>query len=124
MDDLKNVLETNLAERKKELKKANVIVKEEVKDFFTWLNSLDLVPTIVSLRDRAEQIRSQEMDKALAVLKSSLTEKQKNTIEAMSRSIINKLLHDPISQLKEAEKQGEDAWLVDAIHRLFSLKPK
>jgi len=124
MDDLQTVLETNLAERKKELKKATVIVQEEVKDFLSWLNTLDLVPTIVSLRDRAEQIRSQEINKALAMLKTSLSDKERQTIEAMSKAIVNKMLHDPINQLKEAEKRGDEARLVDALHRLFCLKPK
>ena len=102
MDDLQKVLETNLAERRKELKKAAVIVQEEVRDFISWLKTLDLVPTIVSLRDRAEKIRCQEMDKAFSMLKTTLTDKQKQTIDAMSRAIVNKILHDPIYQLKEA----------------------
>ncbi len=123
MDDLQNVLNTNLAERKKELKKAEIIVQEEVRDFLSWLSNLDLVPTIVSLRERAEEIRKQELEKAFSLLKTSLSDKQKKTIEAMSQAIVNKILHDPIHQIKQAEKQGEEAQLVAALQQLFSIDP-
>ncbi len=123
MDDLQKVLETNLAERKKELQKAEIIVQEEVHDFLSWLNNLDLVPTIVSLRERAEEIRKHELEKAFSLLKTSLSDKQKQTIEAMSQAIVNKILHDPIHQIKHAQKQGEEARLVDALQQLFSIGP-
>ena len=77
--------------------------------FLSWLDNLDLVPTIVSLRERAEQIRLRELEKA---------------IEAMSRAIVNKILHDPVSTLKNVEEKGDAPGLVDAVQRLFSLGSK
>jgi len=121
MDDLQKVLKTNMEARKKELKKAESIVHEEVREFLHWLSTLDLVPTIVSLRERAEKIRCQEIEKAFSLLKSTVDTRQKETIEAMSQAIVNKILHDPVSVLKESEKQGDSARLVEAVQRLFSL---
>ena len=122
MDDLQKVLRTNLEERKKELKKAEAIVQEEVKEFIFWLSTLELVPTIVSLREKAEEIRRQEIEKALSMLKTTIDPGQRKTIEAMSQAIVNKILHDPISEMKKAEKRGESTRLVDAVQRLFSLR--
>ena len=122
MDDLQNVLRTNLEERKKELKKAEMIVQEEVRDFIHWLNTLDLVPTIVSLRERAEEIRRQELEKALSMLKNTIEPEERKTLEAMSQAIVNKILHDPISEMKKAKKKGDSTRLVDAVQRLFSLR--
>ena len=121
MDDLQHVLRSNLEERRKELIKAEGIVQEEVRQFLLWLDTLDLVPTIVSLRDRAEKIRRQELDKAISMLKSSISPEQEETLEAMSQAIVNKILHPPIAEMKRAEKGGDSAGLVDVIRRLFAL---
>jgi len=122
MDDLQNVLNTNLEARKKELKKAEGIVQEEVRHFLHWLNTLDLVPTIVSLRERAEKIRKQEIEKAFSILRSSLSPGQQETIEAMSQAIVNKILHDPITAMKKTQKQDDASGLVHVVRRLFSLQ--
>ena len=121
MDDLQNVLQANLEERKRELKRAEVIVQEEVRLFDLWLNTLDLVPTIVALRKRADEIRRYELEEALSIVKSPLTLEQRSVVEAMSQAIVNKLLHEPIVQLKDAEKRGEAGELADALSRLFAL---
>jgi glutamyl-tRNA reductase len=124
IDDLKNVLQANLEERKKELRRAESIVQDEVRAFLAWLSNLGLVPTIVSLREKAEQIRTRELDKAFSVLQARVSEEEKKAIDSMSQSIVNKLLHDPISTLKKAEEDGDAPGLVDAVQRLFSLGPK
>lgn len=121
MDDLQNVLRANLAERGKELEKAEAIIRREVRRFLDRMNGRDLVPTIVSLRARAENIRKKEVDKALSLLEHTTTERQKQTIEALSRAIVNKLLHVPIAQLKKAGQEGDAEQLVPNVHRLFSL---
>jgi len=86
MDDLQKVMQANMAERKKELKRAEGIVREEVDEFFRWLYSLDLVPTITSLRKRADEIRTQELNKAISILKGDVSEQQKQVLEAMSQA--------------------------------------
>jgi glutamyl-tRNA reductase len=124
IDDLQNVLQANLEERKKELKGAESIVQEEVRAFLAWVSSLDLVPTITSLRERAELIRTGELEKALAVLQTGVSDKDRKTIDAMTQAIVNKILHDPVSALKKAEEKGDTPGLVDALQQLFSLRPK
>ena len=124
IDDLQSVLQANLEERKKELKQAEVIVQEEVREFLAWMANLDLVPTIVSLRERAERIRVAELEKALSSLQAPVSEKDRKAIDAMSQAIVNKILHDPVSSLKHAEQKGDAPGLVDAVQRLFSLGSK
>jgi glutamyl-tRNA reductase len=124
IDDLQNVLQANLEERKKELKRAESIVQEEVRAFLAWVSNLDLVPTITSLRERAERIRTAELEKALSVLQTPVSDKDKKTIDAMTHAIVNKILHDPVSALKKAEEKGDTPGLVDALQQLFSLRPK
>jgi len=121
MDDLQKVLRTNMEQRKKELKRAEVIVQEEVRHFLQWLDTLHLVPTIVSLRERAESIRRQELEKACSLLKPGLDPEQKETIEAMSHAIVNKILHAPISQMKRVDRQGDSSGMVHLVRKLFSL---
>ena len=124
IDDLQNVLQANMEERKKELKRAESIVQEEVRAFLAWVSNLDLVPTITSLRERTEQIRTGELEKALSLLQAPVSEKDKKTIDAMTQAIVNKILHDPVSTLKKAEQKGDTLGLVDALQLLFSLRPK
>ena len=124
IDDLQNVLQANLEERKKELKRAEAIVQEEVRVFLAWVANLDLVPTITSLRERAEAIRSSELEKVFSMLQTPVSDRDRKAIEAMSQAIVNKILHDPVSALKKAEEKGESPGLVDALQRLFSLGPK
>jgi glutamyl-tRNA reductase len=124
IDDLQNVLQANLEERKKELKRAEIIVQEEVRSFLGWVSNLDLVPTITSLRERTERIRTGELEKALSLLQTPVSEEDKKTIDAMTQAIVNKILHDPVSALKNAEEKGDTLGLVDALQRLFSLRPK
>ncbi len=124
MDDLQKVLAANLEVRRKELKKAVMIVKEEVSSYFDWLNSLDLVPTITFLRKNAEEIRRKEVEKAFSIFGNTVSEQQKKAVEAMSQAIVNKILHTPITQLKIAEKKGEATDLVEAARHLFSLCPR
>jgi len=123
MDDLQKVVQANREERRRELKKAESIVQEEVREFLSWLRSLDLVPTISALSEKAEQIRRKEVKKAFSVMTSAVSDKQKQVVEAMSRAIVKKLLHHPISELKSAERQQEGAGLLEVFQQLFALGP-
>ncbi len=124
IDDLQNVLQANMEERKKELKRAESIVQDEVRAFLAWISSLNLVPTIVSLRERAEKIRQGEFEKALSLLQAPVSDKDRKALEAMSQAIVNKILHDPVATLKKAEEKGDTPGLVEAVRKLFSLGPK
>ena len=123
MDDLQKVVQANREERRKDLKKAESIVQEEVREFLSWVSALDLVPTIAALSEKAERIRRKEVEKAFSLMRAAVSEKQKQAVEAMSKAIVKKLLHHPISELKSAEKQQGGAWLLEALQQLFFLGP-
>jgi len=123
VDDLQEVVQANLKERQKEAKKAEAIVEAEVGQFDTWLSGLDVVPTIVALRKKFEDIRQEEVQKTLSRL-SHLSDKERKSIEAMTSAIINKALHQPVALLKQcqADSGSCDAY-VDAVRALFNLAP-
>lgn len=121
VDDLGSITSANLDERSREAAKAEAIVAAEVERFCAWLESLDAVPTIVSLRDKAERIRRGEIARALASLRT-LDERQRTSIEALTEAIINKLLHDPILALKSGTER-EQVRRLAAARDLFALDP-
>src|SRR5207245_567746 len=94
IDDLHNVVQENRRARQREVLAAEELVWQEVRQFQQWLAARDAVPTIVALRQRAETIRLQELDKALAKL-GPLDDRQRRTLEALTSGIVNKLLHAP-----------------------------
>ncbi|MDX2165451.1 MAG: glutamyl-tRNA reductase [Deltaproteobacteria bacterium] len=119
VDDLAQVAEENLGERAREAEKAEHIVTEEVEAFWRWLGHLDVVPTIVALRDRVESIRRGELQKTLNQLKD-LPPREREALEAMTNALVNKILHAPIAALKQHDRRTE-AYYVDALRRLFAL---
>jgi glutamyl-tRNA reductase len=121
IDDLQSVVDANLAERAKEAKKAESIVEREVKDFVFWLSSLEVVPTISALRQRAEDIKEIELVKALSRM-GGLNEKQKEAVKALASGIINKLLHQPIVRIKECSDRKDGYVYVESLRHLFDLE--
>lgn len=120
IDDLQSVVEANLQQRQSEALIASEIVNEEIEAVLKWMKSLDAVPTITALRDRAEEIRRTELERALAKL-DRLTPQEREAVEALAASIINKILHSPLITLK-AEAHSTDGMLyLDAARRLFGL---
>lgn len=120
IDDLKSVADLNLVERKKEAAKAAKIVEAGVVSFISWLGSLEVVPTISALKREAEEIRSLETEKFLSKL-SHLSAADKETIDALSSSIINKLLHRPIISLKECANTKGGYVHIDSLRQIFGL---
>ncbi len=120
IDDLEKVLEDNREERQKEALKAEAIVEEEVESFWRWLETLEVTPTIVALREKAEAIRQKELAKTFASLKD-LTPETRNAMEALTSAIVKKLLHAPIAYLKRQEERDPKALSLEAIRRLFDL---
>jgi glutamyl-tRNA reductase len=120
IDDLKGVVEINLVQRQKEALKAERIVEEEVIKFERWLKTLEVVPTIISLREKAEAIRQAEIKKSLGSL-GQLTPAQMKVIETLTLSVAEKIINDPILVLKrKAERSTRDNFL-DIARRLFNL---
>ena len=100
IDDLDAVSEANRLERWREAQRVEVIVQEEVERFARWWESLEAMPTVVTLRQQAEALRQAEMEKVLRHL-PHLTDQERWRIEAMSRALVKKLLHHPTTSLKE-----------------------
>jgi glutamyl-tRNA reductase len=119
VDDLAGVAEANAEERRRETVRAEAIVQEEVERFDGWLSALQAVPTIRRLRARAESIRQSELDKALAKL--GLGDTERKGVEALTRSIVNKLLHAPVSRLRERAEREEGLAYLEAAKVLFAL---
>jgi glutamyl-tRNA reductase len=119
IDDLQQVATANLRERKKESAAAETIVEQEVQEFIEWRRSLEVVPLLVELRKRADEIRRAEIEKARNRL-GPLTPEQEKALEAATTAIVNKLLHAPTVRLKELAGHGE-ADHVGIVRRLFDL---
>ena len=107
IDDLQSVVEETLTGRRGEAIRAEAIVAGEGERFHQWLGSLDSVPAIASLRERAEAIRRGELAKANSRL-AGLSEHERHAVESLTNQIVNKLLHQPIMRLKEAGLGEED----------------
>jgi glutamyl-tRNA reductase len=101
IDDLEAVVHETARGREAEFARAEAIAVEEAARFRDWLATRDVVPTIASLRERAEAIRRGELAKASPRL-SGLSERERNAVESLTSQIVNKLLHEPIVRLKEA----------------------
>jgi glutamyl-tRNA reductase len=107
IDDLQGVVEESLSGRREEATRAEAIVAAEGERFREWLGSLEAVPAIASLRERAEAIRRGELAKAEPRL-ADLSERERHAVESLTSQIVNKLLHQPIMRLKEAGLGEED----------------
>lgn len=120
VDDLQQVAEENLAVRAREAAQAERIVEEELDAFLAWRRSLELAPTIVALRKHFGNIADEELKRALPRLQG-LQEPDHAVLEAMGRSMVNKLLHQPMTQLKAGAGEPDGALLIDAVRRLFAI---
>jgi len=123
IDDLKNVVEANLKEREKEAEKAEEIVVDEIRSFTRWLESLDSKPTILSLKEKAEEIRQQELKEAFKKL-GNFSEKDRKTIDSLTSALVNKLLHHPITTLKRGKDFGDGEEFIRTVRKLFHLDEK
>jgi glutamyl-tRNA reductase len=120
IDDLKSVVDANIRERLREAQRAEGLVEREVLKFFTRLRDVEVIPTIVSLRERIETIRQAEVDKALARLPQASPE-VRDALEAVSSAIVNKILHTPITKLRESSRAGAGRSWTEFVHELFGL---
>jgi glutamyl-tRNA reductase len=120
IDDLNNVIETNLEERQREAAKAEEIVIAEVAMFRRWLESQQVTPTIVSLRRKFEEIKQAEVAKALSAL-GAQDPKTRKVVESLASSILNKVLHPPISSLKRDSDARSPMEMVAVVREIFDL---
>lgn len=95
--------------------------EEEVERFCRWLGTLEVVPTIVAIREKVEAIRQRELEKALATLKDQAP-RHRALLDSLTSSIVNKILHSPIASLKHHDERGETLDLITSARRLFDLE--
>ncbi|MGI0480126.1 glutamyl-tRNA reductase [Geminocystis sp. CENA526] len=122
VDDLKAVVAQNQASRREMAREAEVLLEEEIEAFELWWQSLETVPTISCLRSKIEEIREQELEKALSRLGSEFAEKHQEVIEALTRGIVNKILHDPMVQLRAQQDIEARRKALQTLQTLFNLE--
>jgi glutamyl-tRNA reductase len=122
VDDLKAVVAQNHEARRQMAMEAEALLEEEVEAFELWWRSLETVSTISSLRDKIETIRVQELEKALSRLGSEFAEKHQEVIEALTRGIVNKILHDPMVQLRAQQDIDARRHAMQTLATLFNLE--
>jgi glutamyl-tRNA reductase len=117
IDDIRAICEANRAARTGEVAKAELLVAEEVAKFMEWWAAQEVVPTIRALREHAETIRQTEIERTLAKL-PDLSQDQQDAINALSAAIVDKLLHQPITSMKNPDSGGQ---LARVVQQLFQL---
>lgn len=119
IDDLQQVVAANRRERDREAVRAEEIVEREVDRLLARLKSLELTPTIVALQEKLHALRQQELVRARL---DGLTPEQRAAVDEMSRSLVNKILHMPLAELKRLPQQPDGLRLVEFVRQLFQLK--
>jgi glutamyl-tRNA reductase len=120
IDDLKEIVDENIEDRNREAIKAERIIDEAVIRFRQWLTSLDVVPTIIDLRKKSNELMQKELAKTINAL-NPLSDKERQAIENMAKSLVNKILHAPTTFLKQNGCYGDKAVSVDLARKLFDL---
>ena len=119
IDDLQSVAASHLHERRREAAEAEAIVGAEVERYASGQQTLNVVPAIVGLQQSLEELRQAELRRMQARLQT-LSAEQRQAVDALTRGLINKVLHQPVQAMKAAARQG-DLSLVEAAQQLFAL---
>ena len=120
IDDLTHRVEQNRAERMHEAETAEQMVQEEVTTMLDWMRSLEVTPTIIALRNRVDDLKRAEVDRVLARL-SHLSPQDRELVEGLASSIVNKLIHRTMVTLKAEVNSMNGPAFVEAARRFFSL---
>ncbi len=121
VDDLQEVVSRNQEARQKIALEAEILLKEEGRIFLEWWESLEAVPTINMLRANLEAIRSEELQKALSRMGPDFSARERKVVEALSKGIINKILHTPVTQLRAPQSRSERQEALRVVENLFDL---
>jgi glutamyl-tRNA reductase len=120
IDDLQKVIETNLQGRMDSAEEAEAIVHEEVERMVARLKAREVAPTIVKLQDELERLRATEVARMRTKL-GALTPEQEQAIEALTKSMINKIAHGPISEIRRQASQPDGHYIINAVRKVFRL---
>lgn len=121
VDDLYEVVRSTLDHRASATEVAQTIADEESESFAAWMRTQDAVPALTRLREQAEQLRHSELERALRRL-ADLSPEQRGVVDALTRSIVNKLLHPPTRRLRDAAAQGDGQRYAALVSELFNLE--
>ncbi|MBU2601605.1 MAG: glutamyl-tRNA reductase [Actinobacteria bacterium] len=121
IDDLQDVVASNLGERRQEATAAREIVTDEVAAFRAWTRSLQVVPTMVALRRWATAVKEEELERHLAKM-PDLTPDERERVAALAHSLMNKFLHPPTVRVKETSGEEEGQQYAESLSRLFGLE--
>ena len=121
VDDLREIVDGNLVRRQASVPDAEAIVREHAKAFAQWHDARDVVPLIKSFRDRWGHLRERELEWLWQRL-SHLPDEDREVVESFSKRLLNKLLHEPTTRLKEGVADGRGAEFIDAIRYLHALE--
>jgi glutamyl-tRNA reductase len=120
VDDLKEVVAANQARRAHKVLEAEVLLRKDLEKFVSWQESLAYVPTISTLQQKYEATRSAELQKALGKSLKNLSDKEKQAVDVLTKGILNKLIHAPMSYLRSDAEDGDKA-TVAQIKQMFQL---
>ena len=119
IDDLQEIAAVNAEDRLREVARARRIVQAEAERFEGWLAALKAVPTIRHLTQRSEDVRQAEVERSMDRL--DLSDAQREGVEVLTRSLVSKLLHFPLRNLRQASDREEGIAMLEAARALFGL---
>jgi glutamyl-tRNA reductase len=120
IDDLQKVVDANMEGRMESAEEAEAIIHEEVERMMARMKAREVAPTIVSLQEQLEHVRAAELARVRSKL-GALTPEQEQALDALTRGIVNKIAHGPISELRRQSSQPDGQTFVSAIRKIFRL---
>ncbi|MBM5799819.1 MAG: glutamyl-tRNA reductase [Cyanobacteria bacterium K_DeepCast_35m_m2_023] len=121
VDDLQEVVNRNQEARREMAHEAEAMLAEEARLFLEWWDGLEAVPVLNRLRRQLEAIRESELQKALSRMGPDLSARERKVVEALSKGIINKVLHGPVTQLRAPQTRQQRHGAMRALADLFEL---
>ncbi|MFN9638132.1 MAG: glutamyl-tRNA reductase [Synechococcaceae cyanobacterium] len=121
VDDLQEVVARNQEARREMAAEAEALLREEAQIFLDWWDGLEAVPLVNRLRTQLEEIREQELQKALSRMGPDLSARERKVVEALSKGIINKVLHTPVTRLRAPQPRQQRHQAMKVLQELFEL---
>jgi glutamyl-tRNA reductase len=121
VDDLQEVVARNQEARREMAAEAEGLLREESRQFLEWWDGLEAVPLVNKLRLQLEEIREQELQKALSRMGPDLSARERKVVEALSKGIINKILHTPVTHLRAPQPRQQRHLAMKVLRELFEL---
>ena len=121
VDDLQEVVARNQEARREMAVEAEGLLREESRLFLEWWDGLEAVPLVNKLRLQLEEIREQELQKALSRMGPDLSARERKVVEALSKGIINKILHTPVTHLRAPQPRQQRHLAMKVLRELFEL---